>query len=182
MPPATMKLQFASMDRASAEAIVAWRYEEPYSIYDGEPDGVETLLNPEYRYYTTENEAGEMVGFCCFGPDARVPGGGYADADALDVGAGMRPNLTGQGFGADFVGAILDFGAETFSPSALRVTIATFNERAIRVCERAGFERVETFRGGSGESERDYAVLVKRNANRRSSQTARLPSREQRFL
>ena len=157
-----MKLQFAPMDAASANAIVAWRYEEPYSIYDGEPDGVKALLNAAYRYYTISNEDGELIGFCCFGGDARVPGGAYADTEALDVGAGMRPDLTGRGFGDDFVGAILDFGLEAFSPSVLRVTVATFNQRAIRVCEQAGFERFETFRGGSRESEWDYAVMVKR--------------------
>ena len=157
-----MKLQFASMDRASADAVVAWRYEAPYSVYDGQPENVGALMNPAYHYYTITNEAIELIGFCCFGGDARVPGGAYADADALDVGAGMRPDLTGRGFGANFVGAILDFGLDTFSPSALRITVATFNERAIRVYEQAGFERVETFRGGSGDSEREYAVMVKR--------------------
>lgn len=164
-----MKLQFAPMERESAEEIVAWRYEAPYSVYDGEPGGVEALLERSHHYYAIADHRGEMVGFCCFGVDARVPGGAYAEADALDVGAGMRPDLTGRGFGADFVGAILDFGLKTFSPGALRVTVATFNERAIRVCEQAGFEQVETFHGGSGESQREYAVLVRMSASRRSS-------------
>ncbi len=163
-----MKLQFASMDRASADAVVAWRYEEPYSVYDGQPGDVEALMNPAYRYYTFTNEDDELIGFCCFGGDARVPGGAYADADALDVGAGMRPDLTGRGFGADFVDAILDFGLETFSPKALRVTVATFNERAIHVYEQAGFKRIKTFQSGSGESERDYAVMVRMSVRRRS--------------
>ncbi len=163
-----MKLQFASMDRASADAVVAWRYEEPYSVYDGQPEDIEALLNPEHRYYTITNEDDELIGFCCFGGDARVSGGTYADADALDVGAGMRPDLTGRGFGADFVGAVLAFGLEAFSPSALRVTVATFNERAIHVYEQAGFEQIETFHRGSGESEWDYAVMVRASVKRRS--------------
>ena len=155
-----MTLQFASMDRASADAIAAWRYEKAYSIYDGETGGVRALLNPAYRYYTITNDRSETIGFCCFGADARVRGGAYADADALDVGAGMRPALTGQGRGAEFVGAILDFGQETFAPAAFRVTIAAFNERAIRVWQLAGFERVETFRAPAGGLE--FAVLVRR--------------------
>ncbi len=103
-----MTLQFASMDRASADAIAAWRYEKAYAIYDGEADGVRALLNPAYRYYAITDDRSETIGFCCFGADARVRGGAYADAGALDVGAGMRPDLAGQGRGAEFVGAILE--------------------------------------------------------------------------
>ena len=155
-----MTLQFASMDRASADAIAAWRYEKAYSIYDGEADGVRAMLNPAYRYYTITDDRSETIGFCCFGADARVRGGAYADAGALDIGAGMRPDLTGQDRGAEFIGAILDFGRETFAPAAFRVTVAAFNERAIRVWEQAGFERVEAFRASAGGPE--FAVLVRR--------------------
>jgi ribosomal-protein-alanine N-acetyltransferase len=70
----------------------------------------------------------------------------------------MRPDLTGRGLGEDFVRAGLRFARETYSPPAFRLTVASFNRRAIRVYQSAGFEAVETF-GGTKEW-----LLMKRKA------------------
>lgn len=143
------------MDKSSAREILTWRYEPPYDIYNEDPDKadpfVQALLDPVYAYHTITDEHGEeLVGYCCFGADARVPGGDYS-ADALDVGLGMHPDLTGQGHGLAFFEAILDFARRTFAPQALRVTVAAFNQRAIRVYEKAGFEHEQAFqRSGDG--------------------------------
>ncbi|MDQ2672203.1 MAG: GNAT family N-acetyltransferase, partial [Actinomycetota bacterium] len=73
----------------------------------------------------------------CFGEDAQVASGkrfGLYEAEpALDVGLGMRPDLTGRGLGEEFVYAGLRFARETYSPPAFRLTVAAFNRRAIRV-------------------------------------------------
>ena len=53
---------------------------------------------------------------CSFGIDAQVPGGDYS-AQALDVGLGLRPDHTGQGLGVTFLGAILAFAQERYSPT-----------------------------------------------------------------
>jgi ribosomal-protein-alanine N-acetyltransferase len=136
------------MDEASVQAIARWRYEPLYNIYslDGENEHelVQTFLNPAYHYYQVRDETGDLVAYCCFGPDARVPGGDYA-AGALDVGLGVRPDLTGQGQGSAFVAAVLDFARRTFAPPVLRVTVAEFNRRAQRVWQKAGFRPVQTF-------------------------------------
>jgi ribosomal-protein-alanine N-acetyltransferase len=79
-----------------------------------------------------------LIGFCTFGQDARVPGGDYA-ASALDIGLGVRPDLTGKGHGTEIVTAVVDFAMRTFEPQRLRVTIAEWNTRAQRVWERNGF-------------------------------------------
>jgi hypothetical protein len=74
---------------------------------------------------------------------------------------GMRPDLTGRGLGEEFVHAGLRFARETYSPPAFRLTVATFNQRAIRVYERAGFEIVERFgpQTPAGASARLAAIL-----------------------
>lgn len=90
----------------------------------------------------------------CFGPDARVPGGDYA-ADALDVGMGVRPDLTGQGRGLDFV----NIGSRKFAPAEFRVTVAEFNKRALRVWKKAGFRVVQTFQ--KEQSRRVFVVLMR---------------------
>ncbi len=105
----------------------------------------QVFLDPEYAYYALLTAEGELVAYCCFGADAQVPGGDYG-ADALDIGLGVRPDLTGQGQGSAYVQAVLDFARRAFSLSAFRVTIAEFNGRALRVWEKAGFRRVQRFR------------------------------------
>jgi ribosomal-protein-alanine N-acetyltransferase len=155
-----MALRFQPMDEASAREIHSWRYEPPYDIYNADSDKAETFvqtrLDPAYAYHAITNENGDLVGYCCFGADARVPGGDY-DTGTLNIGLGLRPDLTGQGRGLAFFEAILDFARRTFGPQALHVTVATFNQRTIRVYEKAGFERMQTFRS---ESDVEFVILV----------------------
>jgi ribosomal-protein-alanine N-acetyltransferase len=155
-------LTFCPMDEAQARSILKWQYDPPYDLYDpGAGDVEETvqiLLDPQYAYYALLTAEGELVAYCCFGADARVPGGDYG-ADALDVGLGVRPDLTGQGQGSAYVQAVLALARRTFSPSAFRVTIAEFNARALRVWEKAGFRRVQRFQ--RGQDGRAFLVLVR---------------------
>ena len=134
--------------RSDAEEISGWRYPEPYSSYDGNPSSVPGLLDPRYNYHAVFDSTGDLVGYFCFGADATIPEGrkrGLYGDDALDVGLGMRPDLTGGGRGLEFVRAGLRFAGEEFSPPAFRLTVAAFNRRAVAVYERAGFELVQEF-------------------------------------
>ncbi|HEX2729516.1 MAG TPA: GNAT family protein [Rubrobacteraceae bacterium] len=134
--------------RSEAEQISGWRYPEPYSTYDGNPSSIPGLLEPRYNYHSVFDGAGELVGYFCFGADATIPEGrkrGLYGNDALDVGLGMRPDLTGQGLGPGFVLAGLEFARERFSPPAFRLTVAAFNRRAIAVYEKVGFDPVQEF-------------------------------------
>jgi hypothetical protein len=63
----------------------------------------------------------------------------------LDIGMGMRPDLTGCGRGAVYINAIVHFARRTFTPRAYRVTIAAFNTRAQRAWCSCGFSPVQTF-------------------------------------
>jgi ribosomal-protein-alanine N-acetyltransferase len=141
-------LRFQPLDEASARTIVRWRYEPPYDLYNVAPDEVEgvvqAMLDPQNAYYCLTDQEQQIVAFCCFGPDAQVPGGDYG-ACALDIGMGLRPDLTGHGQGLRYVQAALDLARSKFAPAAFRVTVAGFNQRALRVWEKAGFRRVQTF-------------------------------------
>ena len=136
------------MDEASARAASSWRYAAPYELYNPDPDRVEqevqAFLDPQNAYHTVVDEQDGLVAFCCFGPDAQVAGGDYS-AGALDIGLGVRPDLTGQGRGGTYIQAVLDFAVRTYAPAAIRVTVARFNKRALRVWEKAGFRPVRTF-------------------------------------
>jgi RimJ/RimL family protein N-acetyltransferase len=141
---------FHPLDADSAREVLSWRYDEPYDIYNADAQDLEAdlalLLDPRNAHHAI-TAAGDLLAFCCFGPEAQVPGGEY-EAGLLDVGLGVRPDLTGQGHGDTYVRAVLDFAAEEFAPGGYRVTVAEFNERALRVWERACFRRVQRFERG----------------------------------
>lgn len=145
-----MHITFTPMTEPDARAICAWRYPAPYDTYDvGEPEQALTeMLDPRSPYFAARDEHGELIGYLCFGTAATVsdaPEPRPFDADgALCFGLGLRPDLTGQGkgLGLGYVRAGLDFARERFAPPAFRLYVLTWNERAIRVYERAGFQRV----------------------------------------
>jgi [ribosomal protein S18]-alanine N-acetyltransferase len=163
--PAT-EFSFAPMAETEARAVAAWEYPPPYHVYNVPPayrdETVEMFLDPRFGYHAARR-AGELVGFACFGPDARVPGGDYRREELLDVGLGLRPDLTGQGLGPSFVAALLAFADATRAPAGYRLTVAAFNQRAIRVYERAGFVAEHTFeRPGDDGALQPWVQMVRR--------------------
>jgi RimJ/RimL family protein N-acetyltransferase len=140
-------LRFADLDETSARAITLWRYGGRYSIYDGSEDEFSALLAPEHRYFAAWH-GDELVGYCCLGPDARVPGGNYArgEPEVLDVGGGLRPDLTGRRLGQTLAQQALHFAVELLRPSVLRVTVLGSNVRARALCRRLGFREAHRFR------------------------------------
>lgn len=150
-------MQVAPLRREHAADICTWRYPAPYDCYDmtdGDPD---ELLRPQLGFHALL-AGGRLIGFRSFGADGRVPGWEYDDM-ALDTGGGLRPQLVGQGLGREAVSAGLAFGRSRFAPSAFRVTVATFNVRALRTVEALGFERVGRFR--ATRDPRSFEVLVR---------------------
>ncbi len=142
-----MELVFKEMSEEEAREVANWKYEPPYDFYDvtKDPEDLDELLDPEKRKdYFSAASNDELVGYFCFGAEARVPGGDYS-GEAVDVGLGLRPDLTGEGLGPEFLEAGLEFAKVRFSPAGFRLSVAEFNERAIKVYERAGFEKAESF-------------------------------------
>ena len=145
-----MTYSFLPMDLEGARAIFTWRYEAPYSLYNiiVSADKIETELayfaDPQNRYYRILDRQGTLIGHCCFGAEGKVPGGDYS-LDALDLGIGIRPDLTGQGQGHQLIAAMLDFARETFQPGHFRATIAAFNQRSQRAFIKAGFAQTGDF-------------------------------------
>ena len=134
-----------------AEAIARWHYPEPYSFYDWteDPADMAELLDPVQRgdaYFAVDDAAGALIGFFSFK---------RADRRTLDIGLGLDPEHTGQGFGGAFLEAGLEYARSHFEPERFVLSVATFNRRAITVYERAGFVRVRLFdhstNGGSWE-------------------------------
>jgi ribosomal-protein-alanine N-acetyltransferase len=143
-----MQFIFRPVDEVTVRTFLRWRYDPPYDIYNPDPDEIEDevryFMDPKNACYGITDDAGDLVAYCTFGPDGQVPGGDYS-SEGLDIGLGVRPDLTGKGRGSVYVGAVLDFGRREFAPNAFRVTVAEFNKRALSVWEKAGFTRVQRF-------------------------------------
>jgi RimJ/RimL family protein N-acetyltransferase len=132
---------------------LGWRYEGRYATYD-----VRGPLGGGPGFFGVEGENGELVGYGCTGAEARVSGVD-AEEGTVDVGYGMRPDLTGQGRGREFVGAVLEHVVEQHPKARLRMSILNWNGRSRRVAEGHGFRVV----GRAG----DFDVLL-REANAES--------------
>jgi ribosomal-protein-alanine N-acetyltransferase len=134
-----MRIEVRPMDELEAQQIAAWRYEPPYSFYDADADAGDLALllgreSREGRYFSAFSDDA-LVGFYEF----------VSDGNDVIIGLGLRPDLTGRGLGLTFVEAGMAFARERFRPSRFRLSVATFNERAIRVYERAGFLPLRTY-------------------------------------
>ena len=170
-----MDFAFRAITPADVAVIVAWRYPAPYEFYDWDPaDDPAELLDPLVGCVVADDNDGSLAGFVCFGTAGQTPGGrsaGLYDEPLLDVGLGLRPDLTGRGLGLGFVNAALAIGQERFRPAGFRLSVAAFNERAVRVYERAGFARGERFFSPVGGVE--TAFLVMRRPNGRAPEPNR---------
>lgn len=142
-------MKFAAMNEAVAREIAVWTYPPPYGIYsmEGSDDCVAEFLNGDYYY--AQDESGKIVGFVCGGQSARVAGGYgagiYNDPDRLDIGLGLRPDLTGVGRGSGFLQEALRFMGDTLNFSKFQLVVAAFNERAVKAYAKAGFQPKVTF-------------------------------------
>jgi RimJ/RimL family protein N-acetyltransferase len=162
------------MTEDDVRAIMAWRYDVQYSIYniDGDGDDPDELLaeflDRRSPYFAARNPdvdpSGAVVGFFCYGSSAGVTFGEaapylYNDDGSLNGGLGMRPDLTGRGLGAAFTQAGVAFGAEQYHPAFIRFYVLPFNDRAIRAYERVGFRRVGIVIQRSVQGERPFVEM-----------------------
>ncbi|HKO74774.1 MAG TPA: GNAT family protein [Gaiellaceae bacterium] len=145
---------FSQLSQEEAEEIAEWHYPEPYSFYDwtADADDLRELLDPALRgeaYWAVRDEEDELVGHFSLKPKG----------DTVEIGLGLRPDLTGRGLGAAFLAAGLDFGRTRFAPQRFTLAVATFNERAIKVYERAGFTRKRIYLHSTNGGEWEFLEM-----------------------
>jgi [ribosomal protein S18]-alanine N-acetyltransferase len=157
------KMFVRNMTEEYAKQILTWKYEPPFDFYNNEESSEslnELLENP---YYAVLNKDKALVGFFCMGSAAQVPFGATVGAyseELTDIGIGMNPSLTGQGLGAAFFSFILSTIQETYKVDSVRLTVANFNQRAIRLYTKLGFEKKIEFTRGTTE----FITMVKSSA------------------
>lgn len=136
-----MGYRFEIMTQEQAEEIAFnWHYDAEYSFYDmeGDKEDLVEFLNPNKRgdsnFVVTKDN--DIIGFFSFN---------QVDINTIDIGLGMRPNLTGNGNGLEFLKAGIEFAELKYTPQNIILSVATFNQRAIKVYRKIGFEEVDTF-------------------------------------
>ncbi|MEJ7761984.1 MAG: GNAT family protein [Thermomicrobiales bacterium] len=147
-----------------AVTICHWRYPGKYAFYDGDARDWRSMLAPEAGYVAVAEACGAVAGFLTFGANARVPGAqaaGLYREEALDIGLGLRPDLTGRDLGQAFLATGLAWAARQFSPASFRLVVATFNTRAIRAYERAGFVAGPVFDSPVAGREVPFIVMTR---------------------
>ena len=120
-----------------ASEVATWHYEPPYDFYDlaSDPHDAAEMRDPalaaHYRAVLADG-------------DDLLDAFWYFDwhGDVVDVGIGLRPELTGRGLGESFLRAQLDYATSHWAPATFRLFVAAWNERAIRLYERLGFSEV----------------------------------------
>ncbi|MEO0759490.1 MAG: GNAT family N-acetyltransferase [Cyanobacteria bacterium J06648_16] len=154
-----MELIFKPLEQKEAIVVLGWQYPSPYDRYNfvrgnfSEDDLKKALIdltNPENAFFSIFGKRNTLEGVCSFGPDGQVPGGDYSKK-ALDIGMGLRPDLTGKGLGQQYAAAVVKFGISRYRPQQLRVTIAAFNRRAQTVWQRLGFTPIARFTKTNGQ-------------------------------
>jgi ribosomal-protein-alanine N-acetyltransferase len=153
-----MRIEIRPLTVIDVASMRTWHYDPPYDPYDidADPSDVELMLaaavSGEGWYGAEDVETGEIVGFFEF----------VILGDQVEVGLGLRPDLTGRGLGAGFIERGLDFARERWSPATFALDVYEWNERAIRAYERAGFVRGEVYRRRfPGGNEKEFLRMTR---------------------
>jgi RimJ/RimL family protein N-acetyltransferase len=123
-------------NQTHADEVGTWHYEPPWDFYDlaSDPADAAALRDPARaaRHRAVLGESGRLEAFWYFD----------RHGDVVEVGIGLRPDLTGRGLGESFLRAQLDYASQHWQPATFRLFVAAWNERAIRLYERLGFQEV----------------------------------------
>lgn len=143
------------MTETDAHAVAGWRYPGVYAFYDADadPEDLAELLDPAgwgSRHFSVD-DGDELVGHLAFK---------LADGVA-EIGLGLRPDLTGRGRGLPFVLAAVRFAAQALGATGFTLAVAAFNDRAISVYERAGFEQTERYAHPTNGGVHDFVRMTR---------------------
>ncbi|MBD7937496.1 GNAT family N-acetyltransferase [Cytobacillus sp. Sa5YUA1] len=150
-----MPFQFNRMAQQEAEQIAfTWLYDAPYDFYNMEEDeeDLAAFLDDKERgeFVFSVKDGEELIGFLMI----------EHKGDTVDIGLGMRPDLTGQGKGVTFLKAAMSFLRKTYEPKQLTLSVATFNKRAIKLYKRMGFHTSHIYIQETNGSTYEFMSMV----------------------
>ena len=116
--------------------ITAWKYEGDYAIYNEEPYeehkkkkfGFADSKNNFYSFYDGE----KLVGFINL----------QEEETEVFFGIGVNPECCGQGYGQQMTRTACEISSKLFPGKPVYLEVRTWNKRAVRCYEKAGFSIV----------------------------------------
>ena len=102
------------------------------------------------QYASVIDAEGQLVGFAQFFPLIGV----------VRLGVGMRPDLCGQGLGICFVALIVEELLPRSPECEIDLEVLTWNDRAIKVYERASFVITDTYYRGTPDGPAQFHCMV----------------------
>ena len=158
-----MALHLGKVNNEEAKKISEWIYEKPYEIYniEGKQSCIDEFVNDLYFSFLDEDD--EILGYFCLGKAAQVPEGnklGIYDEECVDIGLGLRPDMCGKGLGSRFLIEAIEFATNQLSAKKFRLTVASFNKRAIGMYKKIGFKKINSFKNVEGNIEIDFDVMI----------------------
>ncbi|CAM3912176.1 GNAT family N-acetyltransferase [Cohnella lubricantis] len=137
------EFRIGPMTEEDAARICDWRYPPPYDKYRwpswermkfeerefGDPD------IRERQYASVRDGGGELIGYVQFFPMAGV----------VRLGLGLRPDCCGLGWGPAFASATAAEAARRAPGAEIDLEVESWNRRAIRAYEKAGFAATDRY-------------------------------------
>ena len=116
--------------------ITEWKYDGDYAIYNEEPYeehkkknfGFADTRNNFYSFYDEK----KLVGFINL----------YEEKTEVFFGIGVNPECCNQGYGQQMIKAAREISNKLFPEKPLYLEVRTWNKRAVRCYEKAGFHIV----------------------------------------
>ncbi|PFD48735.1 GNAT family N-acetyltransferase [Bacillus cereus] len=142
-----MRLIIEKLSQENAEEIANnWKYPDQYSFYNmtEDPEDYEEITTPELRadnYFQVLNN-NELFGFFAL----------YSTESVIEMGIGIKPELTGKGLGEEFIRTIIEFIKDNYSISTIRLSVVDFNIRAQKVYSRQGFSKTREYSHNTNNS------------------------------
>lgn len=130
-------LQSHPIQEQEKPLICAWTYPGEYAVYnlptyeEMKDRGIGFCSPEREKYFSTYFEGGELVGFTNL----------LEEPNEVFLGVGVRPDCCGQGLGQKIVQMAAARAAELYPGKTLYLEVRTWNQRAIRCYEKAGFVR-----------------------------------------
>lgn len=138
-----MKLSLSKFTIENAKEICNWKYEGEYAIYNypdynkafNERWAITVEEKRKNEFFSIINEYKGLCGYVRFQ---------VKDNDIL-FGIGLKPSLCGQGFGNTVMGLIKEKCKELYPKKDIVLEVRTFNKRAIKCYEKAGFKEFDRY-------------------------------------
>lgn len=160
-----MKYKFVNMNEKYARIIHKWKYEEKYSVYNYENS--ESLFDPTNwrNIYAVLDENKDLVGEVTFYNNTSDVLENSFEGSNMFYGQGMRPDLTGKGYGPELITQAIKFGINKYSYKRkyIFLDVLSFNKRAIKAYEKCGFRPDKKYSQGYEGITYDFIRMKYRN-------------------